>query len=46
VRCRGFDRVVLTCRNDEELARSREVGATEHRRRDEAFRRSPRPVSF
>ena len=26
-RCRGFDRVVLTCGNDEELARSREVGA-------------------
>jgi len=36
-RCRGFDRVVLTCGNDEELARSREVGASEHRRRDEAL---------
>ena len=36
-RCRGFDRVVLTCGYDEELARSREVGAAEHRRRDEAL---------
>jgi hypothetical protein len=26
---RGFDRVVLTCGNDKELARSREVGASE-----------------